>query len=587
MNSVDRINELVAEKEFEKAKALIIEELNNDSQNIEILKLGGLTEINLGNYNQARVYFETVIKFSPDDATSLFYLGNCYDNLGDLISSKNAYVQVINLRPEYIEAYKTLCIALIKLNELDEALKYASKASIIAPEDYIFDFIIGTAYMKIKNFDKSIKPFMQALEKSPDNLGTLNSLGSAYIALGKIEDAIKYYEKALRIDSKNPMAYYNIGSAFQIQQNHEEARKYLQKAVDLDDEDEIFKTALAMSDVKLGRYKEASDLYKSLISSHPEKENYKYNLVSCLEAMGEIQTAILMLEKMVYVNTKFILPAQKLASLYIKTNQLSKAKEIYDNILLKNKPTAEILHQYAILSSSLCDTDTAERILKKVIKMNPDIAKAHKDLGIIFLNKRLFDYAEDEFKTAMKLMPNDFEIIFEYGNFLYSISKNTEAERYYLEALDIEPNNVLALTFMALNKLVLNQLDASKEYIMKALKVAPNQEYVQFCAGRILFAKKEYEDAKNYLIRAVEQNPDIETQNTLALTYYELEEYDSAINIFKNLLSKKPENISILMSLARCYAGLKQNDKALEYLDKVVSIFPEDEEAHEMIRKLS
>ena len=84
----------------------------------------------------------------------MFYLGNCYDNLGDLISSKNAYVQVINLRPEYIEAYKTLCIALIKLNELDEALKYASKASIIAPEDYIFDFIIGTAYMKIKNFDK-------------------------------------------------------------------------------------------------------------------------------------------------------------------------------------------------------------------------------------------------------------------------------------------------------------------------------------------------------------------------------------------------------------------------------------------------
>lgn len=55
--------------------------------------------------------------------------------------------------------------------------------------------------------------------------------------------------------------------------------------------------------------------------------------------------------------------------------------------------------------------------------MNPNIAKAHKDLGIIFLNKRLFDYAEDEFKTAMKLMPNDFEIIFEYGNFLYSVSK--------------------------------------------------------------------------------------------------------------------------------------------------------------------
>ena len=77
-------------------------------------------------------------------------------------------------------------------------------------------------------------------------------------------------------------------------------------------------------------------------------------------------------------------------------------------------------------------------MLKKVIKMNPNLAKAHKDLGIIFLNKRLFDYAEDEFKIALNLAPNDFEILFEYGNFLYSTSKNTDAERYYGEALEVE-----------------------------------------------------------------------------------------------------------------------------------------------------
>ena len=151
----------------------------------------------------------------------------------------------------------------------------------------------------------------------------------------------------------------------------------------------------------------------------------------------------------------------------------------------------------------------------------------------------------------------------------------------------LEPDNILALTFMALNKLVLNQLDEAKEYIMKALKINPHHEYIQFCAGRIFYARKEYEDAKHYLIHAVEQNPDVETQNTLALTYYELGEYENAANILKNLLQKYPENISILMSLAKCYEGLKDNDSALEYLDKVVSIFPEDEEAHEMIRRLS
>ena len=584
---LEEINDLIGKKEFDKAKELLEPALKADPENVELLKLSGLVASNDEDWQKARSNFETVVKFKPEDATSWFYLASAYDRLGDFVSAKNAYIKVIDLRSGYTEAYKSLCVILMKMNEPENAIKYAVMANAIEPDDYIFHFVIGTAYMKLKEFQKSIEPFKRALEKEPDNIGTLNSLGTAYMAVGNSEDAIKCYKRALELRPNSPMAYYNIGSAYQIQQNHEEACIYLEKACELDDEDEVFKTALAMSKTKLGYYEEASKIYKSLLLQHPEKENYKYNLVTCFEAMGDLQTAIKMLESMVYVNQKFILPAQKLASLYIKTNQLNKAKEIYDNILLKGKVSAETFHQYAILSSSLCDTDTAERMLKKVIKMNPDIAKAHKDLGIIYLNKRLFDYAEDEFKIAMQLQPNDFEIIFEYANFLYSISKNTEAERYYQEALDISPDNVLALTFMALNKLILNQLDEAKAYIEHALKVNPHHEYIQFCAGRIFYARKEYDEAKHYLIHAVEQNPDIETQNTLALTYYELEEYQSAINIFENLLAKKPENISVLMSLAKCYAGLKDNDKALEYLDKLVTIFPEDEEAHEMIRKLS
>ena len=587
MADIERINELVGNKEFEEAYKHTEQALAEDPNNIEIIKLAGLVEVNLEKWIEAKEHFETVVKFDNEDATSWFYLANCYDKLGDFISAKNAYIKVIDLRKEYMEAYKSLCIVFLKLNHYAEAIQYAHRANVIDPEDYIYNFIVGTAFMKLKAFNESIEPFTKALEKSPDNVGIYNSLGTAYMAMNNSEKAISCYEKSLELDSSNPMAYFNLGSAYQIQLNHAKACEYLKKAVELDDEDESFKVTYAMSLVKSEKFEEAVNIYKKLLVQHPEKENYKYNLVTCYEALGEIQTAIKMLEGMVFINQKFILPAQKLASLYIQTNQLSKAKEIYDNILLKKNPTAEILHQYAILSSSLCDTDTAEKILKKVIKMNPNIAKAHKDLAIIYLNKRLFDYAREEFDTAMKLAPNDFEIIFEYGNFLYSISENTEAERYYTEALELEPDNILALTFMALNKLILNQLDASKDYIMKALHINHHHEYILFCAGRIMYARKEFEDAKRYLIKAVEQNPDIETQNTLALTYYELGEYDSAINIFNNLLSKLPANISVLMSMARCYEKLEDNDKALDYLDKVVEILPEDEEAHEMIRRLS
>ena len=586
MADINEINELVGSKKFQEARSLIDEALKQTPNDKELLKLAGLTYVNLQLWSNAKNFFETVVKFESQDATSWFYLAKCYEKLGDLVSAKNAYITVINLREEYLDAYKTLCVVLMKLNELDETIKYAQRAKALDDTDFLYDFIIGTAYMKNKDFVKALEPLKLSLEKDQKNLGTLNSLGTCYMATGDTALAISTYEKALEINPNAPMTYYNIGSAYQIQQNHKLAVEYFKKALELD-EDETFLTAIAMSEVKLGQYESALKYYKQLALLCPSKENYKYNIVICYEALGDFQTAIKMLEGMVYVNPKYILPAQKLASLYIKTNQLVKAKEIYDNILLKNKLTAETMHQYAILSSSLCDSDTAEKMLKKVIKMNPEIAKAHKDLGIIYLNKRLFDYAEDEFQIALKLAPNDFEILFEYGNYLYSISKNIEAERFYGEALEVEPNNVLALTFMGLNKLVLNKLDEAYDFIMKAVKLEPNHEYVQFCVGRILYARGEFEDAKRYLIRAVEQNPDIETQNTLALTYFQLGEFEQSLNIFKNIDVKRPQNVSVMMEIARCYEALGNNDEALVYLDKVVTVFPDYEEAHAMIRKLS
>lgn len=585
MADINEINELIGSKQFREALVLINEAIKIEPNDKELLKLAGLTYVNLDLWAGAKNFFETVVKFEAEDATSWFYLAKCYEKLGDFVSAKNSYITVINLRPEYMQAYKNLCVILIKLNELDEAINYAQMAKNIEDE-YLFDFIIGTSYMKKKEFNNALEPLKMALEKQPKNLGNLNSLGTCYMAVGDSAQAIAIYEKALEVDPKAPMAYYNIGSAYQILQNHQKAIEYLKKALEID-EDESFLVALAVSEVKLGQYENALKHYKQLALLCPTKENYKYNVATCYEAIGDIQTAIKMLEDMVYVNPKYTLPAQKLASLYIKTNQLIKAKEIYDNILLKNKLTADVMHQYAILSSSLCDSDTAERMLKKVIRMNPEIAKAHKDLGIIYLNKRLFDYAEDEFQIALNLAPNDFEILFEYGNYLYSISKNVEADRYYGEALEVNPNNVLALTFMGLNKLVLNQLDEAHDYIMKAVKLEPHHEYVQFCVGRILYARGEYEEAKRYLVRAVEQNPDVETQNTLALTYFKLGEYSQALNIFKNIDMKRPQNISVMMEIARCYEALEDNDSALAYLENVVSIFPDNEEAHEMIRKLS
>ena len=99
---INEINELVGSKQFQEARNLIDEALKTNPDDRELLKLAGLTYVNLELWNDAKKHFESVVKFEAEDATSWFYLAKCYEKLGDFISSKNAYISVINLREEVL-----------------------------------------------------------------------------------------------------------------------------------------------------------------------------------------------------------------------------------------------------------------------------------------------------------------------------------------------------------------------------------------------------------------------------------------------------------------------------------------------------
>lgn len=586
MNELEKVKDLIAENSYNEAKKELTKYISEGHENdLEVLKLMGLVNVNLQDYKSATTNFEKAIKISPKDATALFYLANCYDNLNRLSDAESYYIKVLEIRENYIDAYKNLCIICMKTGKENNAIEYAMKAKEIAPQDYTFDYLIGTAYVALKIYNKGIEYLETALALNPEHFQIYNNLGTAYLLVGSREKAIDCYKKAIKIRPEDAISYYNIGSIYQIQNKHEQACDYFEKAYHLDNQ-ENYLISLALSELKSMQLEKAAKHYKALAILHPEKDSFQYNLASCYELMRDFQSAINIMKLLLARNPKSITMAQKLANLYIETRNFRQAKDLYDSIILKASPSSEVLYQYAILSTQLYDTGTAEKIFKKVIKMNPENAVAHKDLGVIYLNQRLFDYAEDEFRIAMELAPNDFDIIFEYANYLYSVSKYQEADKYYDKALAIK-DDVVAKSLQAINKIELNQLDNARELIESALTEQPEHEYIQFLAGRIYYSMEDYEKAKIYFIKSLEQNPDIETKNLLALCYYQLGEYDKALNIFKALLEKNNENISLLLNEAKCYEKMNETNKALEVLDKLTDIFPECEEAHEIIRRIS
>ncbi len=583
---LEEINQLVVEKKFEEAKAELLKHNLEEGKNLDALKLLGLCNINLDKYKEGQSNFETVVKYDPEDASSWFYLANCYDNLDDTLHAKTAYLKVLELRDNFLDAYKSLCILYVRCEEQQNAIDWAKKALEFEKEDYTLYYIIGTAYMSMKNFKDSVKYLEKALELNPEHSQLYNNLGTSYITIGKLDKAYKNFVKASEFDPNNSITYFNIASILQLKNKHKKACEYFEKAYAIEPEDSYL-VALALSETKCGKYDSAIAHYKTLISHHPEKDTYQYNLACCYEMKEEYTYAIGILAHLVMINPKSVVMAQKLANLYVKVGKPAQAKDIYEKILLQGNVKEDLYYEFAHVCLMTNDGDKAEKILKKVVELKPEHANAHKDLGVIYLSKRLFDYAKDEFEKAYEIAPEDFNIVFEYANYLHATTDFYGADKMYQKAVELQPENRDALAFSALNKLHTNDLEKALEQINYAIAHSVHNSFLLYIAGKVHFAKKDYERAKEFLVKSYELEQVSDVENLLAICYLELGNFAQANVIFENLLKTSPENINLLLNRAKCFEKMNDADSALASLEKAVEIFPDCEEAHEMIRRLS
>ena len=585
MENLEKINELIKEKKFEEAKKDLISVIKNDEKDVEALKLLGLCHINLGEFKEGQGVFETVVKYK-DDASSWFYLANCYDNRDDYLHAIAAYEEVLRLRSSYVDAYKNLAVVYVKNKEPQKAVDTVKKAMEFVAGDYTIYYIAGTACMALKNFNEAVEFFEKAIELNPEHSQLYNNLGTCYVTVGNLDKAYDNFLKASDFDPDNSITYFNIGSVLQLQNKHKEACDFFKKAYMTEPQDNYL-VALALSEVKSNQIEEAIRHYKILVSHHPEKPNFKYNLACCYDAAGDYANAIGILAHLVLLNPKSVSMARRLAGIYVKIGQFVSAKELYDKILLQGNVSFEIYYEFAHICVKTNDIDKAEKILKKVVELNPDFAPAHKDLGVLYLSKRLFDYAEDEFNLALKAAPDDFDVLFEYANYLHATTDFEKADEYYQKALEIKPHDIEALGFSALNKIHLKDFDKAYGQIEHVLEHEINNGFMYFIAGKIRYMQGQYDDAKMFLIKSYELEKTHDAENLLGLCYFELGDYQQANNIFISMLKENPLNVNLLLNSARCYEKLGDKDSALAALDKVVDAFPECEEAQELIREIS
>ncbi len=575
---------LIEEKNFIEAKSNLIKLLKKNNNNPDIWKNIGLCNVNLNLYGRAFLNFKKAVELNDLDATSWYYLGIMSEKLNNFNFCEKCYLKVIDLRPDYIDAYKKLAVMYLQTNQTEKISKYERAIFELGADDYQIFYMLGTVYMSESKYEKAVELFEKAIEIHPGHALLLNNLGSANLALVRLDKAMEAFEKSLAVDNTNPVTYYNIAVTAKLSGDFKKSYEYFKSAYKIEPSP-FYLCTLAEASLEAGDYEQAVKYFEVMTCAEPNKENYKFNLACAYLGIKDYDKSLEILKSIDKNNTSFHIKL-KMAEIYIKKCDFESAKQVYMTLIKKGKVDENIYYDFAVLCAQTGDKDKAEALFKKVIQLNPKHASAHKDLAVIYLNARLFDYAKEEFEKAYSISPTNPYIIYEYGNYFQITGDSEKANEFYNKVKDSIYLSPKILLNIALNKLSRKETDEAQRILERALKGDSQDIDILYNLGKIYFMKNNFDSAKQIFEDAMflDRNPEIE--NMLAQIYVQENNYPDAMGLFIDIDRKYPNNTSNLMNLAKCALKLQKTEEAKEYLQRYTDIFPEDKDAISMLADL-
>lgn len=576
---INAANQNIAELNFEQAIKYLEEAYQIDNNNNEVLKNLGLCYYNLQKNTKANEFFTKALNVNPEDATSLYYAASINILNMDLETAKAQFQKVIQLRPEYLDAYKNLGIVYFNLKQAGNAVEVLQKGVKYSKDSPEYYRLFASAYIVSRQNEKAIELLKDFIKRSGIETSEIcNLLGSAYLGLKNKEEARKYYLKAVELNNKNDIAKKALALLDNIENDVLiELRTLVINKVPVH---EIIDVANQL--YKNDKINEAIGFLSFAIHNGYDDTKILYQISLLHEAKGNLDDAMKYLHQIVSTSKPTKEVELKIAKLFLQLGKINEAFNIFNKLIKRYPYDTEVYYEFAMAFVSYGDNIKAEEYLKKVIAMNPEddyAILAHKDLGCIYLGQNNMEYAKEEFEMAYNLAPDDDIICYEYASYHFIAGDYETALKYYKEAITINPYEDEFKVAIALLYNNLKRYNLTIDLLMPLLPKAQVLPKVAYPLAVAFYETGQYELAQKLFINYCELTQDIEVYNLLALTYEKMGQYEDAISISNKILKEFPNNINILSNKARYLYKIQKFAEAEEIYLAILCQLSEYEEA--------
>lgn len=249
-----------------------------------------------------------------------------------------------------------------------------------------------------------------------------------------------------------------------------------------------------------------------------------------------------------------------------KTAEMLASMKHWAALAPQNAPLhAELASLYASQNVKQFDEAIKEAHRALALKPAPSIAAtAHSSLGIAAVSKRDYVTAEQEFGAAVKLVPANYQMQFNYGLALVERKKLAPALAAMQRAAALNPKMPGAWYYVGLlNESEQNFGESIKAY-KRAVHLAPKDPTIRFDLARVQVRSNDLEGAVASYLVALEFAPQsLPTRLAVAQVYVQMHNYSAARVQYADAAKMAPKNAVILAGLADCETQLSTQPQDL------------------------
>ncbi len=541
----------------------------------------GVEYLNKGEYEKAKLEIKSASQSGKETAETYYYMALLDEKSRQFKGMKENLIKTIELAPNYTEARLKLGKVHLLFGEINAAMEQAEFVLKDASRNLEALALKASILIRQNKQEEALAIIDNILKENPNHTDALSLKAVIYMEKEDFTQALALIDVAKKSDTDN------IGlDFFKLQldaktKNIDAVIVDYQQLVTAHPDNQEFKVTLAKIYAQTGKTKEAEKLLRSLVDSEPNDVQPKLLLLDFLTATAK--------EK---VDNQFYQFTEKhkdqprlllqLANWMIARRNFEEAKLALNRVIELEEDSNVGLSAKTLLAKIAFDNkdfEESQKIVKEILDANSSYDDAKVLQARLLLVKEQYDEAITLLNKVIWSKEDSEEAQLLLGQVFLIKGDKKQADKHFLSALAANPANLQAVTYLYDNALKAKDIKYAKEIVEKALSVRSNDIALLEKLANINLAEHDWGGAKA-TVQKIANLPNPLANDVasflLAQVLQEQGNYAKAIEIYKELLAKFPENSDVLGNMARSYEKLNKRDEMIAFLDTLLAKNPQN-----------